>query len=125
VHHDRWAEGYPNPRGFTTVRGFHARFETAFVDTHIRSGELLPHIAARPRLLGDVRTEVMAFLMRSHGRLTRLYELDLSEPFGPDTRGAAHEDFAVERLVAGANMLRDLWWTAWIRSSEEERTTGG
>ncbi|MBD0326733.1 MAG: hypothetical protein ICV68_09890, partial [Pyrinomonadaceae bacterium] len=27
VHHDRWAEGYPNPRGFTTERGFHARFE--------------------------------------------------------------------------------------------------
>ena len=126
VHHDRWAEGYPNPRGFTTVRGFHARFETAFVETHVRTAELLPEIASRPRVLGDVRIEVMAFLMRSHGRLTRLYELDLVEPFGPNTRGVAHEQFAIERLVAGANMLRDLWWTAWVRSGEaERRPTGG
>ena len=25
---------------------------------------------------------------------------------------------AVGRLVAGADMLRDLWWTAWVRSGE-------
>jgi hypothetical protein len=126
VHHDRWAEGYANPRGFTTERGFHARFETAFVESHISTGELLPYIVARPRLLGDVRAEVMAFLMRSHARLTRLYELDQTEPFGPATRNPEHESFAIERLVAGANMLRDLWWTAWIRSGEEEqRSVGG
>jgi hypothetical protein len=125
VHHDRWAEGYPNPRGFTTVPGFHARFETAFVESHVRTAELLPHITARPRSLDDVRSEVLAFLMRSHDRLIRLYEMDLTEPFGPNTRGAAHEEFAVERLVAGANMLRDLWWTAWVRSGEQRRTTGG
>jgi hypothetical protein len=126
VHHDRWAEGYPNPRGFTTERGFHARFETAFVETHIVTGELLPHLSSRPRLLGDARTEVMAFLLRSHGRLIRLYELDRIESFGPETRADEHEQFAIERLVAGANMLRDLWWTAWIRSGEAEpRPSGG
>lgn len=125
VHHDRWAEGYPNPRGFTTERGFHARFESAFVETHVRTEELLPYVIAQPRVLGDVRAEVMAFLLRSHSRLTRLYELDLAEPFGPETRGGAHEQFAIERLVAGANMLRDLWWTAWVRSGVEERRTSG
>src|SRR5688572_9243832 len=127
VHHDRWAEGYANPRGFTTEAGFHARFEGAFVDTHIQTRELLPHMSARPRLLGEVRPEVMAFLLRSHSRLARLYELDLTERFGPETRGAEHEQFAIERLVAGANMLRDLWWTAWIRSGEPEppRPSGG
>ena len=125
VHHDRWAEGYPNPRGFTTERGFHARFETVFVDAHISVGELLPYINPHPRVLADVRDEVMAFLMRSHGRLIRLYELDRVEPFGPETRGVTHEQFTIERLVAGANMLRDLWWTAWIRSGEEERRPSG
>jgi hypothetical protein len=126
IHFDGWAEGYPNPRGFTTRRGFHARFESAFVETHVVIGELLPHITARPRALDDVRAEVLAYLQRSHARVTRLYELDLAEPFGPATRSAAHEEFAIERLVAGANMLRDLWWTAWVRSGEEERLhTGG
>src|ERR671923_272018 len=74
VHHDRWAEGYANPRGFTTERGFHARFESAFVETHVVTGELLPHLSSRPRLLGDARSEIMAFLNRSHSRLIRLYE---------------------------------------------------
>lgn len=121
VHHDRWADGYPNPRGFTTERGFHARFESAFVQNNVRYEDLVPH-TTQPRLLDDVRAEVIAHIRRSHGRLERLYELDLQESFGPRTRGTEHRAFAVERLAAGANMLRDLWWTAWVRSGEPEST---
>jgi hypothetical protein len=117
VHHDRWAEGYPNPRGFTTEPGFHGRFESAFVETHIEQNELLPRIT-QPRRLVDARAEILAHIRRSHARLERLYELDRIERFGPDTKNAAHEEFAIERLAAGANMLRDLWWTAWVRSGE-------
>jgi hypothetical protein len=116
VHHDGWRAGYPNPRGFTAGAGFHRRFETQFVQAAVQTADLLPHIAA-PRRLDDVRAEVMAHLLRSHARLERLYELDLIEPFGAETRGAEHRAFAIERLAAGANMLRDLWWTAWLASA--------
>lgn len=115
VHHDGWRSGYPNPRGFTTQRGFHSRFETQFVETNVRTEDILPHIVA-PRRLDDARAEVMAHLLRSHDALERLYELDQIEAFGRGTRSTAHRDFAVERLAAGANMLRDLWWTAWLES---------
>ncbi|HEX6307429.1 MAG TPA: hypothetical protein VFZ69_04525 [Longimicrobiales bacterium] len=120
VHHNRWAEGYANPRGFTTEAGFHSRFESQYVDAHIAAADLAPHMSARPRTLANVRLEVMAHIQRAHGRLERLYELDQQERWGAETRGAAHREFAIERLVAGGNMLRDLWWSAWIESGRSE-----
>jgi hypothetical protein len=118
VHHDGWRTDYPNPRGFTTARGFHSRFETQFVGAAIRTEHILPRIR-EPRRLGDVRDEVMSYLLHSHSRLERLYELEQVEAFGRDTRGNGHHEFAVERLAAGANMLRDLWWSAWLESAPE------
>ncbi|HUF50376.1 MAG TPA: hypothetical protein VMN60_06050 [Longimicrobiales bacterium] len=120
VHHNGWAAGYPNPRNFTTQPGFHGRFESAYVETHIQTRDLLPHMNPGPHELTNVRAAVLAFLGRSHARLERLYELDQQESFGPATTGAAHRDFAIERLVAGANMLRDLWWSAWRQSATSE-----
>lgn len=117
VHHDGWRLDYPNPRGYTTERGFHSRFESQFVEANIRTQDLLPHIPNTPRRLGDVRGEVVAHLRRSHDRLERLYELDQMEPFGRSNRNPAHRDFAIERLAAGASMLRDLWWSAWLESA--------
>jgi hypothetical protein len=120
VHHNGWAEGYPNPRGFTTQPGFHSRFESRFVERHVRTEDLLPHMRSEPTAFTDARAEVLAYLRRSHGRLERLYELDQIEAWGAATTGIAHKEFAVERLAAGANMLRDLWWTAWVQSAEPE-----
>lgn len=120
VHHDRWAEGYPNPHGFTTEKGFHSRFESQYVRANVKVEDLLPHIDAQPRYHADVRAAVIAHLSRTHGQLEKLYRLDKQLPFGEQTRSAAHKAFAVERLVAGAEMLRDLWWTAWLDSAKPE-----
>lgn len=120
VHHNRWSEGYANPRGYTTEPGFHSRFESQYVEANMSAADLLPHMNARPRELQDVRAEVFAYLRRSHSRLERLYELDLDERWGRETRGAQHRAFAIERLVAGGNMLRDLWWSAYLESARPE-----
>ncbi|MGH7465849.1 MAG: hypothetical protein ACREK1_11785, partial [Longimicrobiales bacterium] len=118
VHHNRWAEGYANPRGFTTEPGFHSRFESQYVGAKIRAPDLIPHMNARPRTLSSIQHETMAHVQRSHARLERLYELDQVERWSADTRGGAHRAFAIERLVAGANMLRDVWWSAWLESAQ-------
>lgn len=120
VHHDRWAEGYPNPHGFTTERGFHSRFESQYVRTHVSVGDLLAKMRRQPRRVEDVRATIVAHLQRSHGELERLYRLDQQEPFGPETRSPAHRAFTVERLVAGVELMRDLWWTAWLDSGEPD-----
>lgn len=122
VHHDRWAEGYPNPQGFTTEKGFHSRFESQYVRTHLKVNDLLPRIVAQPRYIDDVRGELHRYLRTTHDQLNRLYQLDKSEKFGEATVSPAHKEFTVERLAAGTNMLRDLWWTAWLDSGKERVT---
>jgi hypothetical protein len=116
IHHNGWVG--PNPRSFTTDRNFHSRFESVFVRRHISVDDLRATAGAPPALRDPLRPAVWTFLEQSHGRLERLYELDNLEPFGARTRSPAHREFALERLSAGADMLRDLWYTAWITSRE-------
>lgn len=120
VHHNGWAQGYPNPRNFRNEANFHSRFESIYVENNIRQNDITPLVNRTPRTITDVRADVMNYLQRSHSRLNRLYELDVQEAYGANTRGAAHREFAIERLVAGANMLRDLWWSAYVQSGVPE-----
>lgn len=118
VHHNGWNESYPNPRGYTTDRTFHSRFESRFVEARISVNDVVPRITAQPRRLSDARADILSYLRASNAQLDRLYQLEQQQPFGPENTAAAHREFAVQRLVAGAEMLRALWWTAWLASGE-------
>jgi hypothetical protein len=122
VHFDGWnassGAAVPNPEGFTEERGFHGRFESAFVSAHVREGSVRDAVPDEPRTLGDVsgmRDAVWRYIRESHGEVETLYRLekrfgfDPSRPAPPETR-----DFAEARVAAGATMLRDLWWTAFV-----------
>jgi hypothetical protein len=124
-HHDAWVG--PNPRGFTAEPGFHGRFEGEFVGARVTLEDILAAATPPPTLFPSVRTATWEHLRRSHDRLIRLYELDLARRFGADNDSTEHKAFAVERLTAGAVMLRDLWWTAWVTSEPPPvtRSTGG
>jgi len=119
IHHNGWVG--ENPRGFTTEPGFHGRFESQFVGARVRLEHLLDRIPPEPRLVAPLREETVAYLRRAHSQLERLYELDRVEPFGVGTQAAEHLEFAVDRLMEGVVMLRDIWYTAWVNSST---TTG-
>lgn len=116
VHHNGWNESFQNPRGYTTDRTFHSRFESRFVEANITPEDLIPRVAAEPRRIGNVREDVMSYLRATHSQLDRLYQLDQTEAFGADNTATAHREFAVQRLVAGAEMLRAMWWSAWLES---------
>lgn len=114
IHHNGWVG--ENPRGFTTERDFHRRFESVYVGENIEIDDVRGGVFSDAQAFQDVREAVWQFLEASNELVERLYELDLEEAFGPDTQGIEHRAFAVDRLAAGAEMLRDLWWTAWISS---------
>ena len=114
IHHNGWVG--ENPKGYTTDRRFHGRFEANYVQAHLKLGDFAGLVGRSPRRLGELRPAVQGYLQRSHAQLERLYELDRAEAFGPDTKGTDHKRFTAERLAAGAEMLRDLWWTAWVTS---------
>ncbi len=116
IHFNGWAEGEPNPRGFTTDRGFHSRFESAFVNAHVTYQDVSSRMAPAPRELGDARQAIWAHVRASHAQVERLYELEQAHGFRPDTPHPETVEFAAERLAEGAEMLRALWWKAWLES---------
>lgn len=119
MHHNGWVGD--NPKGYTTYsreRGFHARFEEEFVRARIRLEDVLPLVGSSARTIEQPREGVIEYIERSHALVEQLYILDKREAFGESNTSAEHKKFAAERLAAGAEMLRDLWWTAWATSKE-------
>jgi hypothetical protein len=118
IHHNGWVG--ENPKGYTVYAregGFHFRFEDEYVQTHVQPNDVLPLIGP-VRVITKPREEIWAYLRASHALVEQLYILDKQEPFGAATTAAEHKRFAVARLAAGAQMLRDLWWTAWMTSAD-------
>lgn len=117
IHHNGWVG--PNPRGYATDRRFHARFESDYVRAHVRYPEVQAAVGAGARTFPDVRHAAIDYLRRSHSLVERLYQLDKAHPYGAARGTPETHAFAVSRLAAGAEMLRDLWWTAWTTSAAE------
>ncbi len=122
IHFNGWnASGVmkkPNPDGFTEARDFHGRFESGFVRRHVEPARVLAASTSAPRRLTTVRPAVMDYLNATHSELRTLYRLENRYGFVEDSTPAPETvDFAVERLAAGAEMLRDLWWSAWLEGT--------
>jgi hypothetical protein len=117
IHYNGWAEGALNPNGYTMDRTFHRRFESDFVGAKVRVEDLTARLRT-PRLIPDVRAAVMQHIRDSNAAVGRLYDLDKQQAYGADNNSQAHKDFAVERLSIGVDLLRALWWTAWVQSGQ-------
>lgn len=117
IHYNGWADDAPNPEGYTLDRTFHRRFESDYVSSHIEPAEVAAKATAPARVMTDLRADVLAYLRRTNGRVRTLYELEKREAFSDSTKSPAHETFTLERLAAGADMLRSIWYTAWRNSA--------
>lgn len=117
IHYSGWADGAPNPGGYTRDRGFHARFETVFVDAHVRQQDVTRRVGPAISVAHRARAAVMSYLRSTHESVDELYRLDRDVGFDPD--GPAPREtvgFAADRLAAGAQMLATLWLSAWEES---------
>ncbi|MFO0007395.1 MAG: hypothetical protein ACK559_40395, partial [bacterium] len=79
---------------------------------------LYPHMGSEAQVVRNPRDDIWGFVQKSNDLVEQLYILDKQEPFAASTKSSAHKRFATERLAAGATMLRDLWWTAWVTSGD-------
>lgn len=114
IHYNGWVGA--NPNGFATDNRFHGRFESAYVQTHIKLSDILPAVASTPRVLPGFRSAIITYFLQTHAEVERLYQLDKAAPFNAETTVPENKAFAVTRLGAGATMLRDLWYSAWMTS---------
>lgn len=107
-----------NPNGYTTDHRIHAQFESQFVSDVVKPArDVAPLIAKEPKVLGDVFEDYVKYLRHSGSLVEKTYQLEKAGGF----TGQGSEEsraFVDERLAAGATELRDLIYTAWVRSGD-------
>lgn len=113
--YDGWVEK-ENPNGYTTEHGIHSKFETTFVNANITAAGVQP-LMTPVHPVSDEWDAYLAYLRHTGSLVERVYQLDKEHGFdGAGTPEA--KQFTAERLAAGASMLRDLIYSAWVESAE-------
>jgi hypothetical protein len=107
-----------NPNGYTTEHRIHAQFESTFVAANVNAAkDVAPLVVKQPKVLGDVFEDYVKYLRHSQSLVEETYKLEKAGGFsGAGT--PAGKAFVDERLAAGATELRDIIYTAWVRSAD-------
>ena len=122
INYNGWVEA-ENPEQFSRQRGIHSRFETEFVHDNLHARDVAPLIP-KARVVKATFQDFLLYLRTSHAHVAQVYRFDKRGAF--DGRGtAASRSFTAERLAAGATMLRDMVYTAWLDSARTKPDTGG
>jgi len=121
IHHDGWQGA--NPRGYTTDPRVHGRFESRFVDAIVLTSDDIQSDLAAAMVLPDAFDAVIAHLDGSATHVEEVYQLDQAGVFEPDATQSSPEYARAKVLVRqqitrAAALLRDLAYTAWVRSGE-------
>jgi hypothetical protein len=107
----------PNPNGYTTEHQIHYQFESPFVAANIHLPEVQAKMTPVKVIDGDMFDAYVAYLRHTATYVEKVYQLDKTGGFvgagTPESR-----DFTAGRLAAGASMLRDMIYTAWIDSAQ-------
>lgn len=108
----------PNPNGYTTEHKIHSLFESIYVNNNIKPGDIAPLVAAsQPKILNDEWADYMDYLRHTSSLIEKSYQLEKAGGFN-DPGSPEAKQFTEERLAAGAIELRDLIYTAWVRSGD-------
>jgi len=107
----------PNPNGYTTGHQIHWQFEGPFVAANIHAPEVQARMTPVKAIDGDIFDAYVAYLRHTATYVDKVYQLEKAGGFtgagSPESR-----EFASERLAAGASMLRDMIYTAWVESAK-------
>ncbi len=106
----------PNPNGYTTEHQIHWQFEGPFVAANEHEPEVRAKMTEAKAIDGDIFSSYMAYLRHTATYVEKVYQLEKAGGFvgagTPESR-----EFTAERLAAGASMLRDMIYTAWLESA--------
>lgn len=112
-----------NPNGYTTEHGIHSQFESVLVAANLGVGDVQPLVPAGAMVLSDPFADYVAYLRTSHQLVERVYQLEKAGGF-KNAGCVESRRFTAERLTAGATMLRDMIYTAWINSAKPVPSRG-
>jgi hypothetical protein len=107
----------PNPNGYTTEHQIHWQFEGPFVGANLHESEVRAKMTEPKAIEGDSFDSYVAYLRHTATYVEKVYQLEKAGGFvGAGT--AESREFTAERLAAGASMLRDMIYTAWLESAK-------
>lgn len=113
-NYDGWIG--PNPKGYATSN-IHLPIES-YGDAIIRLNNLLPLIKS-PRILENPFDEVVAYLYSTSTQVEETYQLYKEGAFKETSLNRKGEEFIFKCTSRGAQMLLNLWYTAYIKSKEQ------
>jgi hypothetical protein len=117
IHYNGWVEGAPNPNNYTKDRGFHSRYESAYVDAAIELTNTRPKVQPPQRLL-NVFGSIKQHLIQGFADLEPMYDMEKTGEFHPEQPRPRGTEFIATEIARAATMLSNLWYTAWIESGE-------
>jgi hypothetical protein len=118
IHYNGWTTSY-NPESFTR-EPLHGRFEGEYVRANIKPEDFSGMVSSS-RVLKDPFSEIMKYLFDSHKHVSELYRMEKTARWDAANHNADAKQFVSARLAAGAQMLSDLWYSAWVNSAGSDR----
>lgn len=115
VHHDGWQGA--NPKGYTTNPRVHGEFESRFVDLMELEGDDFQSSVGPARVLTDPFTSILDHLDEAGRHTEQVYQLERAGAL-TDPAHAQARALVVQQAARGAALLRDLAYTAWVKSGE-------
>ena len=105
----------PNPNGYTTAHQIHYQFESPFVAANMHAPDVKSKMAPAKAIDGDMFDAYVAYLRHTATYVEQVYQLEKAGGF-VGAGSAESREFTADRLAAGASMLRDMIYSAWIDS---------
>ncbi len=106
----------PNPKGYTTGHQIHWQFEGPFVAANIHAPEVEAKMTPVKAINGDMFNAYVAYLRHSATYVQQVYQLEQAGGF-LGAGSASSREFTAARLAAGASMLRNMIYSAWLESA--------
>jgi hypothetical protein len=115
IHIHGWSPLVPNPNGYEG-KDLHARYESKYLDAAVGQQDVARFVKEEPRLLGNWLSEAADYIEACNRHVEQIYIWDKTAPFGSGQEPAEARPFTAARLADGARMLRDVWYSAWVKS---------
>ncbi len=107
----------PNPKGYTTEHKIHWQFEGPFVAANLHADDVQPKMTPVHVVDGDMFDGYVAYLRHTATYVETVYQLEKAGGF-VGAGSTESRQFTAKRLAAGASMLRDMIYTAWVESAK-------
>jgi hypothetical protein len=114
IHYNGWSTS-SNPDLYSR-EPLHGRFEGEYVRVQVKPEDITNLVGPATRL-PDPFSDTMRFLLDSYNQVPELYRLEKVARWDASNTNNDSKRFVAARLASGSQMLRNLWYTAWLTSA--------